>query len=45
LAKEKPPVLGMVQRGGAVVIQLLANVQQTTIEPLIRATVVPGSLI
>jgi transposase-like protein len=45
LAKQKPPVLGLVQRGGEIVIQLLANVQQTTIEPLIRATVVPGSLI
>ena len=45
LEKEKPPVFGMVQRGGEVVIQRLANVQQTTIEPLIRATVVPGRLI
>ena len=45
LEKEKPPVFGMVQRCGEVVLQMLSNVQQTTIEPLIRATVVPGSLI
>jgi len=30
--------LGMIQRGGEVVIQMLANVQQKTIEPLIKAT-------
>ena len=45
LEKEKPPVFGMIQRGGEVVIQLLANVQQTTIEPLIKATVLPGTSI
>ena len=36
LEKEKPPVFGMIQRCGEVVIQMLANVQQKTIEPLIR---------
>ena len=45
LEKEKPPVFGMVQRCGEVAIQMLSNVQQTTIEPVIRATVLPGSLI
>ncbi len=45
LEKEKPPVFGMIQRGGEVVIQLLANVQQTTIEPLIKATVLPETSI
>jgi transposase len=35
----------MIQRGGEVVIQMLANVQQKTIAPIIRATVQPGSLI
>ena len=45
LEKEKPPIFGMIQRCGLVVIQMLANVQQVTIEPLIKATVRPGTLI
>ena len=43
LAKERPPVFGMMQRGGHVVLHLLANVQQKTIEPLIKDTIVPGT--
>jgi transposase-like protein len=35
----------MIQRGGEVVIAMLSNVKQTTIAPLIKATIVPGSLI
>jgi transposase-like protein len=35
----------MVQRGGTVILHLLANVQQATIKPLILAGVAPGSLI
>ena len=35
----------MIQRGGDLVIRMLANVQQTTIEPIIKATVAVGSLI
>ena len=35
----------MIQRGGNVVIRLLENVQQKTIEPIIKATIAPGSLI
>ena len=45
LAEEKPPILGILQRGGQVVIQMLENVQQTTIKPLIKQTIQPGSLI
>ncbi len=45
LAKEKPPIFGMLQRGGEVVIHMLANVQQKTIAPLIKRTVVAGSQI
>ena len=45
LEKERPPVFGMIQRGGQVVIKLLANVQQKTIEPFIKDTVVPGTLV
>src|SRR5512145_3429075 len=33
----------MIQRGGQVVIKLLANVQQKTIEPFITDTIVPGT--
>src|ERR1043165_49993 len=35
----------MVQRGGAVILHMLANVRQTTIKPLILAGVALGSLI
>lgn len=35
----------MVERGGALVLQMLANVRQATIQPLIRATIAPSSLI
>jgi transposase-like protein len=45
LDSEKPPVLGMIQRGGEVVLHLLANVQQTTIQPILEQTIQLGSLI
>lgn len=45
LAKEKPPVFGMIQRCGEVVIHMLANVRQVTIKPLIKSTVLPGTLV
>lgn len=45
LEKEKPPILGLIERGGQVVLNMLDNVQQTTIEPVIQATVKAGSLI
>ena len=35
----------MIQRGGEVVIKMLANVQQKTIKPIIQATVRAGTLI
>ncbi len=35
----------MIQRGGEVVIQMLENVQQATIEPIIKATIVAGTLV
>ncbi|SEJ40290.1 ISXO2-like transposase domain-containing protein, partial [Azotobacter beijerinckii] len=43
LAQEKPPILGMIQRGGQVLIRMLVNVQQQTIEPLIQAMIRPGT--
>jgi transposase-like protein len=47
LAQEKPPIFGMFQRGGQVVIQMLdaKRVQQVTIKPLIEQTIRPGTLI
>ena len=45
LATEKPPILGILQPGGQVVIEMLENVQQATIKPLIKQTIEPGSLI
>ena len=45
LEKEKPPILGMLQRGGEVSIRMLADVQQKTIKPLILATVAPGTMV
>ncbi|WP_448208595.1 IS1595 family transposase [Azospirillum sp. sgz302134] len=45
LAKDKPPILGLIQRGGEVVLHMLANVQQATIRPIIQASVAAGALI
>jgi transposase len=45
LEKEKPPVLGLIQRGGAVILHMLPNVQQATIKPIITQAVAPGTLI
>ena len=43
LAEEKPPIFGMIERSGQVVIRMLDNVQQNTIKPLILKTVKAGS--
>jgi transposase-like protein len=45
LEKEKPPIFGMVQRGGQVVMRMLANVQQKTIRPIIESVVTPETMI
>ena len=45
LEKEKPPIFGMIQRCGDVMIQMLENVRQVTIEPIIKATIEPGTVI
>jgi transposase-like protein len=45
LATEKPPVFGMIQRGGEVVIRMLENVQQTSIQPIMQAIIAPGTLV
>jgi transposase len=43
--KDKPPILGLIQRGGQVVLRMLANVQHRTIKPIITAAVTPGTLV
>ena len=43
MEKERPPVFGMMQRGGQVVLNVLANVKQTTIEPFRKDTIIPGT--
>jgi transposase-like protein len=45
LATEKPPIFGMIQRGGEVRMAMLDNVQQQTIAPLIRTTIIAGSTV
>src|SRR3954463_2619009 len=45
LEKEKPPIFGMIQRGGEIAIRMLADVTRRTIGPLIRATVAPGAAV
>lgn len=43
LAEDKPPVLGLLQRNGEVMIVMLPNVQQKTIKPFILEHVEAGS--
>jgi transposase-like protein len=45
LAKEKPPIFGMLQRTGEVLIRMLDNVQQVTIGPLIKKTIAKGTIV
>jgi transposase len=45
LEKEKPPIFGMIQRGGEVVMRMLSNVQQQTIKPLIMNTIAAGATV
>ena len=45
MAKEKPPIFGMIQRSGEVVLRMPADVKQKAIGPLIKATIAPGSTV
>jgi hypothetical protein len=44
LAKEKPSILGLIQRGGQGGTQMLENVQQATLPPVIQNTIAPAYL-
>ena len=35
----------MIQRGGEIVIRILADVKQATIGPLIKRTILPGTVV
>ena len=41
--KDKKPVLGMLERNGKLIAQVVQNTQQNTIEPIIKANVKQGS--
>lgn len=43
MEKEKPPILGRIERGGAGVIRRWEKVQQATIRPLLQAFIAPGT--
>ena len=45
LAKEKPPVFGMIERWGEVRIAMRADVKRKTIRPLIEEAIAPGTLV
>lgn len=45
LDKDKPPILGMIQRNGCILVRMLPNVKRETIEPIIRSNVVVGSMV
>ena len=45
LEKEKPPVFGMVERGGEVRIAMLEDARQETMRPLIEETIEPGTAV
>ena len=43
LADEKPPIFGLLQRKGEVVMAMLPHVQRVTLAPLIPQTIQVGS--
>ena len=45
LESEKPPILGLIQRGGFLVLRMLQNVQQKTIKPIFEKYVKSDTLI
>ena len=45
MEKDRPPLLGLIQRGGQVVLRMLADVRQKTIQPVIGTVVAQGTLV
>lgn len=44
-ATDKPPIFGAIERGGQVVLRVLDNVRQITIEPIIKKFIAPGACV
>jgi hypothetical protein len=42
---DKPPILGMIERGGQVILRVLDHVRQVTIQPIIEKFIKPGTLV
>jgi hypothetical protein len=45
LAKDKPPIFGMIEGGGEVRIVMLEHVQQQTLRPLLKETIEAGTVV
>jgi transposase-like protein len=45
MEQEKPPVFGMMERGGHVVMPLVAHVKPKTMEPFLKDTMESGTLV
>ena len=45
LEKEKPPILGMIERGVQVLLRMLPNVRQVIIRPIIESTMAKEAMI
>jgi transposase-like protein len=43
--KKSSPFFGMIQRGGRVLLRMLANVQRKTIKPIIERAIAKGTLV
>ena len=43
--KKSRPFFGMIQRGGRVLLRILANVQRKTIKPIIEKAIAKGTLV
>ncbi|MBV8077727.1 MAG: transposase, partial [Planctomycetaceae bacterium] len=45
LAKEKPPIFGMIPRTGQVVVRMLSDAKPETIAPLLRRAIDQGTVV
>lgn len=45
LEKEKPPIFGMIKRGGEVIVKMLSDVKQKTVKPIICSSIEAGTTV
>lgn len=45
LENEKPPILGLIQRSGELIMRVLPNVQQETIAPILKGSIAIGTIV